>query len=322
MDVGTYKVKSSIADIISSYGTEKSSTTGSKSFNDVLANMANVYDAAEKTTQKTLNNANTNPFKASSFNFQDWCANLDTSFDMQMYTKTEPARSDEEILKDMVELAKKHARQGTIREQDKEYLDLMKEYISSVSPDREGVLNRSMNEIIGRTNQGEDYSIYSAFEQLNSQRADEKEEKKEPIDYFLEALKNRGNVNITRNGNYYEVIIDHGSGMKTSSTYDISGELLVRGMSGNNYSVGGDANGSITIADFKDDNGVRIATFSEAWGFHSSPTNEETERRQEIAAAYNASYDFTIGRYNPPPSKSETHEMYEKTYNELRRAVA
>jgi len=67
------------------------------------------------------------------------------------YTKTEPIRSDEEILKDIAEMAKKHAEKGTFHNADNEYLDLMKEYISSVSPDREGILTNSLKQISEKT---------------------------------------------------------------------------------------------------------------------------------------------------------------------------
>jgi len=69
----------------------------------------------------------------------------------EMYTKTEPTRSDEEILKDIAELAKRHAEKGTFHNADNEYLDLFKEYISSVSPDRESILTSSLKEIFSKT---------------------------------------------------------------------------------------------------------------------------------------------------------------------------
>jgi hypothetical protein len=68
------------------------------------------------------------------------------------YTKTTPTRSDEEILEAMKELAKKHAENGTFHNADNEYLDLYKEYVSSVSPDREGILTNSLNEIFEKAN--------------------------------------------------------------------------------------------------------------------------------------------------------------------------
>jgi hypothetical protein len=281
----------------------------------------------EKQTQKTLNNADTNPFDADTFNFKNWCANKETLFDINMYTKTEPVRSDEEILKDMAELARKHAQQGTFHEQDKEFLALMKEYISSVSPDREGILNRAMNEIIERTKQEEDYTMSDIYQQVKSQIAAEKEEEKEEeekelIDYFIEVLKSKGNgkgssgtiSDIKKNGDRYEVNIDHGGGMTTTLSYD-NGELTSMSISGNNYSAQLNNSGStVNNAMFKDDNGNLVATYGgkdELRGFRSLPTGEEIERRKEIVAAYNAGYDFTNGIYRGGS------DAYDKTYERL-----
>jgi len=335
---------------------EKTSQTATKPFTIPTEEFA-----TEKSTQK-MNDGKTKPFEAGSFDFKDWRSKLDPAYDIQMYTKTEPARSDEEIIKDIVELAKKHAQQGIDRDKDKEYLDLMEEYISSVSPDREGILNRSVNEIIGRTSQGEDYSMDAAFQQVDSQRTKkDKEDEKELIDYLLESLKTKGsgkingdvmgkiindvmnrisdgnisnnaeNVDITNAGNYYVVSIDHGGGMKTNFTYDFNGEFLDRGLIGNNYTAGDEGHGSkLASADFKDDNGDRIATYLKDFGFHSSPTKAETERRQEIATAYNAGYDFALGKYSPPSQPpfasdfkpyEELKEIYESTYRGLTNSI-
>ena len=287
---------------------------------------------AEKSMQNAKSNSYANsakpyPFQTDSFNFKDWCS----KFDPMMYTKTEPARSDKEILKDIAELAKKHARQGTFHEQDEEYLALMKEYISSVSSDRESILNRAVNEIIERTKQNEDYSMNDIYQQVNSQRTDKKEEEKELIDHLLETLKNKGKgkgssgviSEIIKNGNCYSVNIDHGGGMTTTLNY-ANGEFASMNMSGNNYYIGGfENNGKVNNAMFYDDNGEIIAVFTQPHGdfrnsLSGSTTGAEIERRKEILAAYNAAHDFAIGKYNPPPSGAEYHkEMYDSVYKEL-----
>jgi hypothetical protein len=142
--------------------------------------------ADEKQTPKNAERSSSDPFKTGSYNYQDWLKS--NTYDGGMYTKTEPARSDEEILKDMTELAKKHAQQGNYNGfGDEEFQAYLKEYISSVSPDREGILNRAVNEVVERINQGENYSAYAAFQQIDSQRTDKIEDnEKEPIDYFIE----------------------------------------------------------------------------------------------------------------------------------------
>jgi len=329
-----------------------SQTTSTKSFTIPTEKLT-----GEKQMQKNLNNADTNPFNASSFNFKNWCANKETSFDIQMYTKTEPTRSDEEILKDMAELAKKYARQGTFHELDKEYLDLMKEYMSSVSPDREGILNRAVNEIIERTKQDGDYTMSEIYQQVKSQTAVQKveeeekkeKEKKELLDYFLEILANKGNKkgsvgtisSVTQNGDCYKITVDNGGGMTTTYGY-VNGEFTGMQMNGNNYSgvqlENGSMVGSVESAMFTDDDGNLIAAYfdkSEIRGFRSAPTYEETERRKEVLAAYNAGYDFAVGRYLPipdsdpnketliiggrsPTSNAKSQEIYNSTYNSLR----
>jgi len=310
MNISSYGV----AGAISGYGTQYIPQTSSKPF--TIPIWGEDIGKTNNATQKTENNDKTNPFETGTFNYQDWLKS--NTYDGGMYTKTETARSDEEILKDMAELAKKHAQQGNFNGfGDEEFQTYFKEYISSVSPDREGILNRAVNEVIARTNQGEDYSMYSAFQQMDPQRTDKKEAEKEPIDYLIELLKNKGkgkindnvmskindnitnmamlgnmnieDIDITKNGNYYLFEIDNGGGMKTSLTYDINGDFQAWGMLGNNYSVSGDSYGATTNATFKDDNGEIIASYSQH-GFYSSTTSAEVERRKEILAVYNETF--------------------------------
>jgi len=297
--------------------TQTSQTTSTKPFT--------IPAEEQKTTtatQKTLNNASTNPFEAGSFDFKNWTANLDPNYDRQMLTKTEATRSDEEILKDMAELGKKQAQRGVFQEYDEEFLSLYKEYISSVSPDREGILNRTMNEIIDRTRPAvgnADYTMSDIYQQLQSQMATQEEEdekkkdKKEPIDYFIEMLANRGKgkgssggtiSSITGSGDCYQVNIDHGGGMTTNLSY-ANGELTSLSISGNNYLAQLDNSGSaVQNGMIKDENGEIIARFGKAQGsndfrFHAFSTNAEIERKKEIVSAYNAGYDVVVGRRNP-----------------------
>ena len=214
-----------------------------------------------------------------------------------MQTKTEPTRSDEEILKDIEELAKKHAQQGIRREKDEEYLILMDEFISSVSPDRESILKRTVKEIYERTNQGAGYSMSAAFRQVGLQRTKKEEEEKEPIDYFLEMLKNKGKgngggtiVSETRNGSYYTAIVDHGGGMMTTFNY-VNDELASIILSGNNYSdVGIELySNKVAVAQFFDDNGEKIADYN-GNKLSQKYTEAEGARLDEIVSTYNAAY--------------------------------
>jgi hypothetical protein len=237
----------------------------------------------------------------------------------------------------MAELARKHAQQGTFQEGDKEFLGLYKEYVSSVSPDREGILNRAMNEIIERTKQEEDYTMSDVYQQVKSQIAAEKEEEKEEeekelIDYFIELLKSKGNgkssngtiSDIKKNGDYYEVNIDHGGGKTTTLGY-ANGELINMSISGNNYFALLDNSGNtVKYGTIKDDNGNMIAAFGGSQGendfrFHSCPTNAEIERQKEVLAAYNAGYNFATGNNSAlHPGFSESYkEIYNSTYDRL-----
>jgi uncharacterized protein YnzC (UPF0291/DUF896 family) len=64
-----------------------------------------------------------------------------------MYTKTEPAMSDEELKEAISKIAREDAEKGLFHSETKEYSDLRKEYISSVSPDRESIITNSIKEI-------------------------------------------------------------------------------------------------------------------------------------------------------------------------------
>jgi len=324
-----------VAGTISGYGTQSISQTSSKYFTIPVwgEDIAKTNNITQKNgNNDKINNDKTNPFEAGSFNFNDWCSKLDPNYDCQMFTKTEPTKSDEEILKDIIELAKKHAQQGTFQENDEEFLALRKEYISSVSPNREGILNSAMNEIIERTKKKEDYTMSDIYQQVKSQTADKKEEEeKELIDYFIEALESKGNgkgssgtvSNIKKNGDYYEINIDNDGGKTTTLSYDANGKLMDMYIGGNNYNVRVGNNGSSAEnGTLKDDNGNMIAAFGRSQGqddfrFHSCPTDAEWVREHEFSAAYNAGYDFANGIYRPPPNGSAYKEAYESNYNRL-----
>jgi hypothetical protein len=64
-----------------------------------------------------------------------------------MHTKTEPSRSDEELKEAIVKIAREDAKKGQLQNQTKEFLDLRKEFMSSVSPDRENIITNSTKQI-------------------------------------------------------------------------------------------------------------------------------------------------------------------------------
>jgi hypothetical protein len=139
------------------------------------------------------------------------------------YTKTEAARSDEEILKDVAELAKKHAEKGAFHNADNGYLDLIKEYVSSVSPDRESILTNSLKEIFGKTNlpkEGKEESLSILQQTLQ----------------FIDKAKNKNGTiinNKTMNSAMYKVGWLDGDELKYADFYDSNGDLIA------NYSQNG-----------------------------------------------------------------------------------
>jgi hypothetical protein len=318
------KVSYDIVSGQSSYATEKTPQANKKSF--TIPTEAPMIGPL--TFQKR--DSNYDPFKdiaeTGSVNFPDW-----------MQTKTTSTRSDEEILKELEELAKEHARTGTSKlEDDKKYLKLMYEYISSASPDRASILKTAVPEINERLGSefpgaanSQGYNMFSAYQQINSQRSEkDKEDEKEPIDYLIEVLKNKektkgssgGTISsITKNGDYYTVNVDYGDGKKSILNYTNSGEFVSMQMQGNNYFVGGidNSSGKVTSAEFLDDNGNRIMDYGFKGGLSQKYTEEESKRMQEVAGTYNAAYDIATG-----VRRSGTSEAYNKAYERLTSEVA
>ena len=263
-----------------------------------------------------------NPFKTGGVDFPKY-----------MQTRTAPTRSDEEILKEIEELAKEHARTGQSNTGDKKFIELMDEYVSSVSPDRASILKNAVTEINERLNpQGNsDYSMSNAFQQIDQQRTQKEDKKeKEPIDYFLEALKNKGKPKgssgatstITRNGSYHTETIDYGDGKKTYLNY-VNGEFTSMQIEGKNYFVGGIDNGSgaVKSAEFFDDNGNKLMHFSgnkDGLGLIQKYTEAEGDRLHKVLGTYNAAYDVAVGRHLGAINSSETNkEAYNSTYEKL-----
>jgi len=70
----------------------------------------------------------------------------------EMYTRTIPLRSDEEIKEDIARIAREDAKKGQCNNQTKEWFDLKKEFISSASPDRESVVTNSTKQMFATAN--------------------------------------------------------------------------------------------------------------------------------------------------------------------------
>jgi hypothetical protein len=188
----------------------------------------------------------------------------------EMFTKTKTTRSDEEILEAIKELAKKHAEKAKEKENlgkyyffqnaDNEYLDLMKEYVSSVSPDREGILTSSLNQIFGKTNKNKEIS------------ADNNESLLQQTLKNMEKMKPK---NKTANKALQQILKSMDN--KTSgATY---GKLSIV-----------DDN-KLSYVEFYNSNGEMIATYNSTTGWDGFMTKEEQARRSEFLAVYNEAYN-------------------------------
>jgi hypothetical protein len=256
-----------------------------------------------------------------------------------MFTKTETARSDEEILKEVEELAKEHARIALLSgnrfefQSGSKFEELKHEFVSSVSPDREGILRNSTNEIYAR----------AASEMSGMADLKDKEKNKELIDYFMEALAGKGksdndiissniatrgnnivtggnNIIASRSDGYYtQVDIDRGGGMITSLTYDCYGKLQPDiGMKGDMYDKVWIQNGVMKNAEFYDSNGELIAMYD---GTNNRTdqmlTKAEAERDAELTGVYNAAFDAVYGRHRENNGTSIMDRAYNSTYERL-----
>jgi hypothetical protein len=286
-------MKCSVAELLNNNGVFMNISSYGASYNysgyGVLLNKAKTPTVSttiteEKQEPKSNNNntdSNTDQFKVKGYDpFKDMNKTGNINFPSWVYTKTEPTRSDAEILKDMAELAKKHAEHGTFQNNDYEFQSLMKEYVSSASPDRESILKNTVNEINGK------------IEISNSQKNRGKKEDFDPIGKLLQVLKNMEKV-----GNK---IVSDSNGTRASTSNGIA-----KGMPGGEFNMVGanyDAyveNGEVNFAHFKDNSGEVVMIFS---SIHSagqlsvtmSGTEKEGRRSAELLGAYNEAYKEVI----------------------------
>jgi len=233
-----------------------------------------------------------------------------------MQTKTEPTRSDEEILKELEKLAKEHAKTGVWDPcSDERYLKLMDEYISSVSPDRENFLKKEIDEILERIKT--ELSAMSGTENLEEEDEEEKTEK-QLIDYLMEALKKKDNVIATRSDGYYTVVdYDRGGGRVTTLVYDNNGNLQP-GMhiTSDAYSVQVLNGDKVDNAFFYDESGDMIASYHNN-KLYQAYTKEENTRLYELRGVYEATFNIATGRQGPMNPSETYKEAYNSTYERL-----
>jgi hypothetical protein len=213
-----------------------------------------------------------------------------------MQTKKTPTRSDVEILKDMEELAKEHARTGEFQSHDdKRFAKLIDEYVSSVSPDREGLLKKETNDsdimsnIIARGNN------------------------------IAENGNANNNIIATRNDGYYTAVdYDRGDGKVTTLVYDNQGNKMPwMTIKSDMYDINV-MNGVVDNGFFRDENGDTIASYHNN-KLYQQYTKSENERMQEIVGTYNAAFDVAYRRLkNNNNGTSTMDKAYNSTYERLR----
>jgi hypothetical protein len=201
------------------------------------------------------------------------------SLPSEINTKTEPTRSDKEILEAMKELAKKHAEKGTFQNQDYEFQSLMEEYVSSASPDRKSILENTVNEI------NEKIKI------SNPQKSGEKRENFDSIGTLLQVLENMEKGGNKRISNSNETLASISSGNGSSGS---GGGQIIFNMSGGNYDAYVE-NGEVKFAHIRDSNGDTVMYFnnrnsSGQLSVTMSGTEREGWRSAELLEAYNETY--------------------------------
>jgi hypothetical protein len=239
-----------------------------------------------------------------------------------MQTKTEPTRSDEEILRELEKLAKEHAKTGVWDPcSDERYLKLMDEYISSVSPDRENFLKKEIDEILERIKT--ELSAMSGTEGLEEEDEEEKDEK-QLIDYLLEVLAKRDkNVIATRSDGHYTVVdYDRGDGRVTTLVYDNKGNQQPgMHMTSDSYSVQVLNGDKVDHAFFYGENGDMIASYHNN-KLYQAYTKEENTRLFELRGVYEATFNVATGRQGQVNPSKTYNEAYNSTYNRLRSGAA
>jgi hypothetical protein len=180
--------------------------------------------------------------------------------DVRMYTKTEPLRSDEEIKEDIARIAREDAEKGKFHNQTKEYLELKKEYISPVSPDRESIITNSTKEI---------------FANADAIKSKSKGYANSLLELLIDKDKDDKIVAINMNSSNYKACFE-GDKLTYAGFYDSNGELI------GDYSQNGWAACPITKAE-----GVRMrefaVTYNEAWN-NANAQNKSVPKHLEGGA--------------------------------------
>jgi len=175
----------------------------------------------------------------------------------EMYTKTEPTRSDEEIKEDIARIAREDSARGYFHSTTKEYWDLKKEYISSVSPDREGIVTKATKEI---------------FANLNMAKQKPEEAKKTLLELVMNIEKkgDKKNQVIDMSCSTYNACFENGK-LTYAGFKDMSGKVIADYSPQNGWSgIGTEAEG-VRLREF-------CATYNAAW--ESAEAEKNTQKAQ------------------------------------------
>jgi len=160
-----------------------------------------------------------------------------------MYTKTEPSMSDEELKEAIAKIAREDAEKGLLQNQTKAFLDLRKEYISSVSPNRESIITNSMKQI---------NSIIQTLEKTNSPK-----QAKTLMQFIMDMEK--GNYQIINGyGNGYGKLCTEGDKLTYVEFYGSNGEMIASCDSKTGWSCAPTKEEAARQREF-------ISTYNEAW---------------------------------------------------------
>jgi len=240
----------------------------------------------KSTNNNAISNTSNDPFKVIAYDpFKDMAATGTVSFPRWIYTKTELTRSEDEIKKDIIELAKKHAKNGTSQLRDYEFESLMKEWTSPASPDRESILKNTVSEM----NRNVEIS--------NLQKNKEKKEDLDKTNNFdqigklLEMLGGEENVK----GKSKTTSGSSGTRFSTSASDSSNGSQVIFNMMGANYNAYVNENNEIKFASIKDNNGYEVIAFddrnsSRQLSITMNWTDREGLRCSELLRVYNDTY--------------------------------
>jgi hypothetical protein len=181
----------------------------------------------------------------------------------KMYTKKESPMSDEEIKEAISKIAREDAEKGQFHNKTKEYYNLKKEYLSSVSPDRESIVTNSTKQIFANANS------------INSKN----KERTTLLEFLINKDKDNKTAAININGSGYKASLEGGE--LTYAGFYSNGELIADYDNKNGWSD------ALTRAE-----GARLIEFTkmynEAWNSVNAEINKSVPKHLEGGAAFDS----------------------------------